>query len=130
MGIFDFIKSLFGIQNDDDDQYVGYWDGTIRISGKSPFPFVHTLITKNDFTRVDFPYGLSLHRATQYYDRSAIIPIDGKKKYNFSFLSDMIPDVRSVFFIHGKKYLCEKITANFTENGMSQMMKGEFYRVL
>lgn len=31
--------------------------------------------------------------------------------------------VRSVFHIKGKHYLCKKITATFTENGMSQLLK-------
>lgn len=110
--------------------YVGYWDGTVRIPGKSPYPFTHTLVTTNEFTRIDFPYGLSLRRKTAYYDRDSIISIDGKKKYTFTFLSDEIPDVRSMFYIHGKKYLCEKITANFSEKGKSKLLKGEFYRVI
>lgn len=38
--------------------------------------------------------------------------------------------VRSVFHIKGKHYLCEKITATFTEYGMSQLLKGEFYPLL
>lgn len=28
------------------------------------------------------------------------------------------------------KYVCEKITATFKESGMSQLLKGTFYRVL
>ena len=40
-----------------------------------------------------------------------------------------IPDVRSVFLIRGKRYICEKITATFTENGMSQLLKGVFYPI-
>lgn len=110
--------------------YVGYWDGTNRNTGKSPFPFVHTLVTKNDFTSVSYPYSLSLRRATQYYDRSAIIPIDGKKKYVFSWLSDEIPDVKSEFYIWGKRFLCEKISTTFTEDGRSKLLKGEFYKTV
>lgn len=110
--------------------YIGYWDGTNRNPGKLPFPFVHTLVTKNDFSRVDYPYTLSLQRATSSYDRSALFNIDGKKKYNFSFLSNTIPDVRAVFNIWGKNYLCEKITAQVTENGVSELMKGVFYRII
>lgn len=109
--------------------YMGYWDGTNRNTGKVPYPFTFPIVTNNDFTRVDFPYSLSLERQTSYYDRKGINKIDGKKKYNFSWLSDTIPDVRAVFNIHGKKYLCEKITAQFTERGMSQLLKGVFYRV-
>jgi hypothetical protein len=42
----------------------------------------------------------------------------------------VIPDVKSIFYIHGKKYLAEKITATFTENGMSQLVKMVAYRII
>jgi hypothetical protein len=57
--------------------------------------------------------------------------IDTKKKYNFSFLSDEIPDPRSTFNIDGAKYICEKITATFHEGtGKSQLLKISCFRVL
>lgn len=57
------------------------------------------------------------------------IMIKPKEKIKLKFLSDMIPDVRSIFHIRGRRYLCEKITATFNEDGMSQLMKGEFYPI-
>ena len=62
-------------------------------------------------------------------ERSTYIEVD-QKKYSFSFLADEIPNVRSLFFIEGKKYLCAKITAQFDENGMSHLLKAEFYKVV
>ena len=56
--------------------------------------------------------------------------IEPKMKTTFKFLADNIPDVRSVFLIRGKRYICEKITATFTENGMSQLLKGVFYPIV
>jgi hypothetical protein len=57
--------------------------------------------------------------------------IDPKKKYNFSFLADEIPDPRATFYIDGGKYICEKITATFHEStGKSQLLKGVFYRIV
>lgn len=67
------------------------------------------------------------HRYQSYQDG---IMIDPKENLKLKFLSDTIPDVRSVFFIRGRKYLCEKITATFTESGMSQLLKGDFYPIL
>ena len=58
-----------------------------------------------------------------------VAEIETTRKYSFSWLGDSIPNPRAVFYIHGKRYLCNKITATFTENGMSQLMKGEFYRL-
>lgn len=65
----------------------------------------------------------------QSSERSTYIEVDQKKKYSFSFLADEIPNVRSLFYIEGKKYLCEKITATFTEAGMSQLLKMTCYMV-
>lgn len=54
--------------------------------------------------------------------------IDPEVKYTFTFVSDSIPDVSSVFVIHGQRYICRKITATFSGNGMSSVLKGEFFR--
>lgn len=112
-----------------DKIYVGYWDGTNRKPGKMPHPFTHFLETTNEFTAINYPYSLSINRVTDYYDRDAIVMIDGKKKYNFEWIAGHIPDVRTTFFIKGKRYICEKITASFTEKGMSKKLKGVFYRL-
>lgn len=55
------------------------------------------------------------------------IKVNPREKLKISWISTSIPDVRSVFFIRGKLYLCEKITATITEHGMSQLLKGEFF---
>ena len=68
-------------------------------------------------------YGQGQQRDTYY-------PVDQKKKYTFSFLADKIPNVRSLFHIDGKLYLCSRIVATFTEDGMSHLIKGDFHKVL
>lgn len=65
----------------------------------------------------------------RYADYLAGVRIDTASKLKVSWLATVIPDVRSIFHIRGRRYLCEKITATFTENGMSQLLKGEFYPV-
>ena len=57
------------------------------------------------------------------------LPIEPTKKTTFKFLANKVPDVRAPFIIRGKRYVCEKLTATFTENGMSQLIKGVFYPV-
>lgn len=70
---------------------------------------------------------LSLSERYKSYQNG--IMIKPKEKIKLKFLSDKFPDVRSVFHIRGKRYLCEKITATFTDDGMSRLMKGEFYPI-
>ena len=53
--------------------------------------------------------------------------IDPTRKYTFKWIADTIPNPRAKFYIQGRWYICEKITATFTENGMSQLLKGDFY---
>lgn len=55
--------------------------------------------------------------------------IDALTKYAIKFIADDIPDVGSIYDIRGQLFLCKKITATFTENGMSQLLKGEFYKI-
>ena len=59
-----------------------------------------------------------------------MMSIDFKQKCEFSFLYDGMPDVKSVFIIHGQRYLCAQIKADMNEHGMSQMKKGTFFRIL
>ena len=58
--------------------------------------------------------------------------VDQSKKFTFKFLvaDGNLPDIQSIFLIHGKKYLAEKMTATFTEDGMSQLVKMVAYRLI
>ena len=111
--------------------YVGFWDGTKQQSGKLPKPVVDSIEITDDFEVIRSSYSLRINnqqapRTTGQY----VFPIDSRKKYNFSFLSDDIPDPRAVFYIEGSKYVCEKLTATFHEStGKSQLIKGVFYRI-
>ena len=75
-------------------------------------------------------YTLRLAGKKANFDRRIHYFIDPTQKFTFSFLSSSIPDVKSIFFIHGKKYLAEKITATFTEDGMQQLLKLTGYRMV
>lgn len=55
--------------------------------------------------------------------------VDTNVRFEFSFLSDSMPDVKNVFLIRGKRYLCEKLTTTFSTRGMSRKLKGTFWRI-
>ena len=73
--------------------------------------------------------GFRLSQNRAYTAEIGFNDIDTTQKYTFKFISDTLPNVRSIFIIQGKRYVAEKITATFTENGMSSLIKGVFYRV-
>ena len=110
--------------------YVGWFDGSNHFVGNHlPYPNVEDIAIAEDWS--NFAY---VHFSMRINDRKIrrgqiVHNIEPKMKTTFKFLADNIPDVRSVFLIRGKRYICEKITATFTENGMSQLLKGVFYPV-
>ncbi len=110
--------------------YVGWYDGSNHFVGNHlPYPNVEDIAIADDWS--NFAY---VHFSMRINDRKirrgkVFHTIDPKKKTTFKFLADNIPDVRSVFLIRGKRYVCEKITTTFTENGMSQLLKGVFYPI-
>ena len=110
--------------------YVGFWDGSQNTMGKLPRPRVEDIEIRDDWSNFSYLH-FSLRINNRQQNRRRIIHnIEPKMKTTFKFLADTIPDVRAVFYIKGKKYLCEKITATFTENGMSQLLKGVFYPIV
>ena len=110
--------------------YVGWWDGAQTQNGKLPHPYVEDIEIAEDwsnFINIHF----SLRHNNRYQNNRRIVhSINPRQKTTFKFLADNIPNPRAVFFIKGKKYLCEKMTATFTENGMSQLIKGVFYPIV
>lgn len=110
--------------------YMGIWDGRYYHIPYQPHPVVDFIEVRDDFSTVEAEeYSLRLDSGMRSMGGDAMKNIDGKKKYHFSFLSDSVPSPRSVFFINGGRYVCEKLTATFHESGRSRLMKGNFYRI-
>ena len=111
--------------------YIGWYDGSNYYQGsRLPYPNVENIVIADDWSNFSYAH-FSLRINDRQIRRGQIIHnIEPKMKTTFKFLSDNIPDVRSVFLIRGKRYVCEKMTATFTENGMSQLIKGVFYPIV
>ncbi|MBR5086075.1 MAG: hypothetical protein IKX31_03600 [Muribaculaceae bacterium] len=130
--------------------YVAFWDGaTSMFTPHLPHPWIDSFDTDYSYTLqnqgtpsgtmtitwraiyANHPFSLRINNQAygQGVERTSFTNIDRKKKYQFSFLAKEIPNVRSTFFIDGKKYLCVKLVANFTEDGMSELIRGEFYKI-
>ena len=109
--------------------YVGFWDGAQNTRGKLPYPQVEDIEIMEDWSNFQYLHFNMRLNNRQLNSRRIVHHIDTAKKTTFKFIADAIPNVRSVFVIHGKKYICEKITATFSEQGMSQLLKGVFYPI-
>lgn len=112
--------------------YVAWWDGATDLleRGKLPHPHVEDIEIASDlsqYRRIHFSFSLNRNLKQR---RQVLHAVDVTSKSTFRFISDTIPNPRAVFFIRGKRYLCEKITATFDENGMSHLLKGEFYPII
>lgn len=108
---------------------LGYYWGFFK-SGNLPYPVTSSFyLNKDGVPSLLFDRNLRINECSDqrwipFYE------IDRTRKVTFKFLADDIPDPRALFFIHGRRYVCEKITATFTEDGMSQLLKGEFWPLL
>lgn len=110
--------------------YVAWWDGAMDNYGLLPHPYVEDIEILPDwsnFRNVHFSMRINNRSLNR---RRIVHRIETRQKATFKFLSDTIPNPRAVFLIRGKRYICEKMTATFTENGMSQLIKGVFYPIV
>lgn len=111
---------------------IAYYDGSYK-KGFLPSPLVSNIIIHTENSPSEFVerlgFDLRLNTSNSQL-RQPIYNIDRTRKLTFKFLADDIPNPRALFYIHGRRYICEKITATFTEDGMSQLLKGEFWPLL
>ena len=113
-----------------DKIYIGWWDAAADYDGKLPYPYTEDVVIAEDWGSYFRPHTtLRLNNKILNKYRT-VYRVNPKQKATFKFLSDTIPNPRSLFIIRGKRYVCEKLTATFTSQGMSQLIKGSFYPVL
>lgn len=113
-----------------DTIYVGFWNGTMPVSSKMPYPLIDKVTVSQDWKFKRTPFANMRLTDPARNIASQIPKADPRQKFKFSWISSTIPNPRAIFHIMGRKFLCEKITATFTEDGMSQLLKGEFYPLL
>lgn len=108
--------------------YVGFWNGNIPKRGLYPFPITDRVVCFPDMTWKEYDFSLRIN-SRQKSSGFVTNDINPKQRYTFSFLADRIPNIRSVFHINGKRYLCERLTATFTESGRSQKIQAQFWKI-
>ena len=126
---------------------VGFWFGGQDVfHGRLPRPFIdefdvnllrwsishQQLVVQHEIVQSGHEVSLRLNNAAYGMGKRLrdAKKIDCLHKYEVEFISDTLPQVRAVFIIHGKRYLCAQIKTDIDEQGMSQLKKGTFFRIL
>ncbi len=93
--------------------YVAWWDGAgVPFDGRLPHPYVEDIEIQPDWSNfINVHFSLRLNNR-HVISRRTVYAINPGRKMTFKFLSDTIPNPRAVFYIRGKRYLCEKLTAH------------------
>ena len=56
--------------------------------------------------------------------------VDAHDLITFKFVTDDIPDPSKIFISHNKRYICQKIEMNVTDDGIDKEKTGYFYEIL
>ena len=62
-----------------------------------------------------------------YSNRNCVV--DFTKEYTFRFTHKEMPDVRSEFIIHNKRFVCKELEYVLDINGVHPLISGTFYAV-
>lgn len=109
---------------------VAFWPGYIpKLHDTAIQPVIDSFAMSGPFSWVDLSdLGMSL-RLRDIQRKSSLKKIDPVRKFKFSLLTKSIPSPRALYIIRGKRFVCHKLTAKFTVDGMSELIQGEFYRI-
>lgn len=95
-------------------------------------------ITDEDGNPIEYPYTERLDQypytlspnSSEITEYRNIPQVDETKLYRYNFLAKTLPSATSIFLIKGKRYACLRMTAHFTNTGMSELIEGEFYEIV
>lgn len=117
---------------------ISFFDGAVAKDKKTRFPRprirekMKAALTDTGGTKEDSPYSLSLipidgqeNLAKHTIENSAVI--SAKVRYCIKFVAERIPDPSSIFLIHNRRFVCEKIEADIAPQGLQKLMTGYFY---
>lgn len=114
-----------GNKNYYDKIFVAFWDGTHPDPyPHHVYPVIDPLLPTQRWEKPNTDPRFSLRIPPEW---AGVPMIDAASKYTFTWLSATIPSPRAVFNIKGRRFVCEKITATFTEHGHTGLLKGDFY---
>lgn len=119
---------------------ITFTDGTILENRKTHFPRprirerTKAALTDSAGTKEDSPYSLSLipiegQENLAKHTISDAVVISAKIRQCIKFVADRIPDPTSIFIIHNRRFVCEKIEADIASTGLKRLLTGYFYEL-
>ena len=62
--------------------------------------------------------------------RYGTVDIDNNNQISIKFIPDDIPDPSKIYVFNNKRYICEKVEMNVTDDGIDKEKTGYFYEML
>ncbi|MBQ7192082.1 MAG: hypothetical protein IJS00_04325 [Paludibacteraceae bacterium] len=121
-----------------DKLYVAFYNNQVNINTDTDdrTPTVDSYrLSPSGILKEDNAGTLILEQTNSLLDYSSLLKdktIDTHFKYSFQWMQTdgLLPEVRNIFRIEGQEYICEKLEATFTSDGLSPLLKGEFWRII
>ena len=98
---------------------VGWTDNTYKLIKYTQLPYSFRI----------YEGGSPAIKTVATYGESTQLSMDFRTQHTFQFLASTPPDVSQVFLIRGKKYLCENVEYDITDDGIDPLMTGYFYEI-
>lgn len=132
-----FFTSRYAVQYLHDNYSTAYYAGTaMNLSSKVCWPAVYVGASEAAWSGVWYKdenaktrYTMSLHYAAggRRFDAADLIDIHNRVQINF--FTDDLPDPTRLYLFRGKRYLCEKIEMELTDEGVQRRKTGYFYQL-
>lgn len=62
--------------------------------------------------------------------RFSNVPVDAHNLITIKFITDEIPDPSKIYIFRNKRYICQKVEMNVTDDGIDKEKTGYFYEIL
>lgn len=100
--------------------YSGYWTSAEKASLSLEFTPSSGRVFGN----------LNGAQSKQNDSRFKSVPIDANNVINIKFITDEIPDPSKIYIFQNKRYICQKVEMNVTDDGIDKVKTGYFYEIL
>lgn len=129
----EYYKKLWCVLITENESPRGYHINTRKYEadGTDYFAYIEDLELEDNYSGNLHTYPYTLSPANPDIKANASLPkVDETKLYRYKFLASSLPSATAIYVIKGKRYACLRLTAHFTDTGMSELIEGEFYEIV